>query len=234
MTTKRASKKSNGSAGRRAPKFRIRIVGFDQKPASEFTFNPLNYRRHGEVQREALRLMLGQVGWVQGVIENERTGNLIDGHARIEEAQRDDPKQLVPYLRVDLSPAEEKAVLATLDPLAGLAEIDPESLEKLYNETIADMPELDDLLADLRAPYVGRGDARYLNATDEWVGMPEFTPGELPFKIIVNFETEKARAAFATKHRLRFLKKEAKAWTTWEPFKEREDRRSLKYESAGE
>jgi hypothetical protein len=131
------------------PKFRIRITGFETKPAASFQFNPLNWRRHGDTQRDALRTMLGDVGWVQGVIENKRTGNLIDGHARIEEALRDDPKQLVPYLVVDLSPAEERAVLATLDPIGALAETDPAAVDQLYKETIAEMPDLDALLRTL-------------------------------------------------------------------------------------
>jgi hypothetical protein len=134
-------------------KFRIRITGFETKPAASFQFNPLNWRRHGDVQRDALRTMLGDVGWVQGVIENRRTGNLIDGHARIEEALRDDPKQLVPYLVVDLSPAEERAVLATLDPIGALAEVDQAALDLLYEQTIIAMPGLEELLTTLH--YAG-------------------------------------------------------------------------------
>jgi len=130
-------------------KFRIRITGFATKKASAFKFHPLNFRRHGEVQRAALRTMLGDVGWVQGVIENKRTGNLIDGHARIEEALRDDPNQAVPYVTVDLSRAEERAILATLDQIGAMAETDPAALRQLYRETIAGMPELADLLATL-------------------------------------------------------------------------------------
>jgi DNA modification methylase len=137
-------------------KFRIRITGFETKPAGAFQFNPLNWRRHGDVQRDALRTMLGDVGWVQGVIENKRTGNLIDGHARIEEALRDDPKQLVPYLVVDLSPAEERAVLATLDPIGALAEVDQAALDLLYDQTIQAMPDLEQLLDTLH--YAGAGE----------------------------------------------------------------------------
>jgi hypothetical protein len=219
--------------GRKAkPKFRSRIVGFAEKPASAFNFNPLNYRRHGEAQRQALRQMLGGIGWVQSVIENKRTGNLIDGHARIEEALRDDPKQRVPFVQVDLTAAEEKAVLATLDPLAGMAEIDPEMLDKLYQQTIASMPELEQLLGELRAPYVGRRDPGYLNSTDEWIGMPDFEAGIDPFKVIINFDTEKARDEFVKTKRLRFLRKEARTWTTWHPFKEREDRAAVQYVEA--
>jgi hypothetical protein len=130
-------------------KFRNRIKGYATKAAGEFNFNPLNYRRHGDAQRSALRTMLGDVGWVQGVIENKRTGNLIDGHARIEEALRDDPKQKVPYLVVDLSPAEERAVLATLDPIGAMAETDPAVVAQLFQETIAEMPGLEELLTAL-------------------------------------------------------------------------------------
>jgi hypothetical protein len=135
--------------GRPKPKFRIRIKGYERKAASAFKFHPLNYRRHGEVQRDAVRTMLGDVGWVQTVIENKRTGNLIDGHVRIEEALRDDPKQLVPYLIVDLSEAEEKAVLATLDPITLLADTDFKMLDQLFQETIAAMPSLDSLIRGL-------------------------------------------------------------------------------------
>jgi hypothetical protein len=141
----------------KAKKFRIRISGFEQKPASQFKFNPLNYRRHGDAQRDALRTMLGDVGWVQGVIENKRTGNLIDGHARIEEALRDDPKQSVPYLIVDLSPAEEKAVLATLDPIGAMAEVDQATLDLLYRETILGMPGMEQLLNSLHYETDGNG-----------------------------------------------------------------------------
>src|SRR5215510_9353419 len=91
--------------------WRIRIVDYSHKPADQFRFNPGSYRHHGETQRELLRAMLGDVGWVQGVVENARTGNLIDGQARIEEALRTNPKQLIPSLKVDLSPAEERAIL---------------------------------------------------------------------------------------------------------------------------
>jgi len=147
--------KRNGTGTTGKAKFRIRITGFETKPARAFKFNPLNWRRHGDIQRAALRSMLGDVGWVQGVIENKRTGNLIDGHARIEEALRDDPDQRVPYLIVDLSPAEERAVLATLDPIGALAETDPAAVDLLFTETIAAMPALEDLLTALHYDTTG-------------------------------------------------------------------------------
>ena len=122
------------------PKFKIQLQGTKTKPARAFKFNPLNYRLHGDAQRAALRTMLGDVGWVGAVLENKRTGNLIDGHARIEEALRDDPDRPVPYLVVDLTPAEEKAVLATLDPIGAMADVDPDLLDQLYRKQSSPCP----------------------------------------------------------------------------------------------
>ena len=135
-----------------------RIIGLDQKPANEFNFNPLNWRKHPDQQREILRTLLGDVGWVTGVIENVRTGNLIDGHARIEEALRDDPTQLIPYIKVDLSQREEKLVLATLDPVSALAETSVDDLDTLLEQLVAETPDLADLLSDLHGFEVGEDD----------------------------------------------------------------------------
>lgn len=135
--------------GSRPKGWKNRIVGHGEKAADQFVFNPLNYRRHPEEQRDAVRKMLGQVGWVTEVIQNVRTGNLIDGQARIEEALRQDPQQMIPFTDVDLSPEEEKAVLATLDPMTALAETDTDTLNLLIEQTIADMPDLEELLQSL-------------------------------------------------------------------------------------
>jgi hypothetical protein len=164
---------------KKAPKFKIRITGFETKPASAFKFNPLNYRRHGDAQREALRTMLGDVGWVQGVIENSRTGNLIDGHARIEEALKDDPDQVVPYLKVDLSPTEEKAVLATLDPIGAMAEVDQASYDQLSQEILNELPDLESLLASLQHPENGAG------ADDEEPPESKTVEFKRSFKIVI-------------------------------------------------
>ena len=73
---------------------------------------------------------LDQVGWVQQVMVNRRTGFVVDGHARVALAlSRDEPT--VPVLYVDLDPDEEALVLATLDPIGALAGRDDEKLRDL-------------------------------------------------------------------------------------------------------
>ena len=51
---------------------------------------------------------------------NRRTGYVIDGHARVALALTR-KEASVPVLYVDLSPDEERLVLATFDPIGALA-----------------------------------------------------------------------------------------------------------------
>jgi hypothetical protein len=111
---------------------RNRITGYD--PAvdpTELLAHPLNARRHPGAQRDALRESLGKVGWVDVVKVNSATGHVVDGHARIEEALSSGDS--VPVLYLDIDPDEERFVLATLDPIAGMATYDAEVLDLLLD-----------------------------------------------------------------------------------------------------
>ena len=90
--------------------------------------NPANFRVHPKAQQEALAGVLDQVGWVQNVLVNQRTGHVVDGHLRVGLAiSRGEPS--VPVLYVDLSPDEERLVgqevpfgrMGTADDLTGMA-----------------------------------------------------------------------------------------------------------------
>jgi DNA modification methylase len=131
--------------------WRNRIVATGERAASEFAANPLNARRHPAGQREALRGILAEVGWVTGVVENVTTGRLIDGHARIEEALGIGPDTPVPFIQVELSEDEERLMLASLDPLGALATYDRDSLEALLREVNSDSAAVQQMLADLAA-----------------------------------------------------------------------------------
>ena len=92
-----------------------------------------NWRRHPTSQREALKGILAEVGWVQGVIVNRTTNRIVDGHARVEEAITNG-ETVVPVTYVELSENEEREVLATLDPLGAMATTDAESLKRLVKD----------------------------------------------------------------------------------------------------
>jgi len=111
-----------------------RIIDYGVRPASSFTSNPSNWRRHPDRQRQALHTSLSEVGWVAPVIENRRTGYLIDGHERIWQALQIGDDTPVPYIQVDLSEDEEALVLATLDPIAYMAQTDADMLRAILDD----------------------------------------------------------------------------------------------------
>lgn len=116
--------------------WRNRIVGHGEQPASQFLGNPAQWRIHPRTQETALASVLGSIGWVQSVVVNRRTGHLIDGHLRVATALAAADETPVPFVEVDLTLAEEKAILATFDPLSALAGQDDEKLDAL----VADIP----------------------------------------------------------------------------------------------
>lgn len=104
-----------------------RIVGHGEEAPDQLLANPRNWRIHPKAQQEALEGLLGEVGWVQDVIVNRRTGHVVDGHLRVALAiSRDEP--VVPVVYVDLDEGEERLVLAALDPLAAMAITDSDQL----------------------------------------------------------------------------------------------------------
>lgn len=139
--------------------WRNRIVGSADVAPDQLLANPANWRTHPGVQRDALRGSLTEVGWVQQVMVNQRTGFVVDGHARIEEALSAGAPT-VPVLYVDLSPEEEAIVLATLDPIGAMATTDDAKLRELLADVAVDDEGLRRMLADLSpdAPKAGLTD----------------------------------------------------------------------------
>jgi DNA modification methylase len=134
-----------------------RIVGEGTEAPDQLLANPENFRRHPKPQQEALEAALSELGWIQRVIVNERTGHIIDGHLRVELAlRRDEPE--VPVLYVDLTENEERIALATLDPISGLAYHDEQQLEELLAAITTDNDELAAFLDSLGKGKKGEGD----------------------------------------------------------------------------
>ena len=108
--------------------WRNRVVGHGQVAPYQLLAHPENWRIHPTEQGDALEAVLDDVGWVKAVTVNRKTGFLVDGHLR---AMRALARGIttVPVDYVELSPAEERTILATLDPIAALAVADKEKLE---------------------------------------------------------------------------------------------------------
>lgn len=157
--------------------WRSRIVGEEDVAPDQLLANPRNWRVHPRRQQQALAGALDQVGWVQRVIVNRVTGHLVDGHLRVELAlRRGEPTLPVSY--VELSPEEEGLIVASLDPLAAMAEQDDEKLRQLLAEIEVDSAELKAALDSMATlTLAGNADADDVPAVredDVWV-----KPGEV-------------------------------------------------------
>lgn len=145
-------------------KIKDRIKSFKRVKAGDLLPNPKNWRKHPETQANALRGILAEVGWADAVLARETDSGLmlIDGHLRAEVA----PDEKIPVLVLDLDEAESDLVLATHDPLTGLAEADRERLEELLHGLNTSSPDLQAMLADL--------------AQGEGIIPPDFQPVDEP------------------------------------------------------
>lgn len=103
--------------------------------------NPLNWRQHPRRQRQAFSAFKDKVGWAGAVLVNKRTGNLLDGHMRVDEAIKNGETE-VPVLYGEWDEDQEKLILANLDPIGSLAATNQEALQSLLeanNKKISDL-----------------------------------------------------------------------------------------------
>jgi hypothetical protein len=95
--------------------------------ASQLADNPANWKFHPQEQLDALRDLIGELGWIKPLIFNERTQRLIDGHGRKTLAGPGP----VPVYIVDLPPELEAKALATLDPIGWVSRGDKTKFDAL-------------------------------------------------------------------------------------------------------
>lgn len=147
---------------------RDRIKELRRVPASELIPNPKNWRTHPEAQRQALAGVLAEIGIADAVLARELSDGrliLLDGHLRLE-AMGD---EVLPVLVLDVDEAEGDKILATLDPLAAMAEADATRLDELLRDVQTGSQALADMLTEMAE------DAGCLSAQD-----PEIVEDEIP------------------------------------------------------
>jgi DNA modification methylase len=110
--------------------WRSRIVGYGEEAPDQLLANDKNWRIHTTEQQRALSAVLNQIGIVQNVVVNQRSGKMVDGHLRAMLAISENQPR-VPVTYVDLSDEEEAVILATLDPIAAMAAKDQEIFDQL-------------------------------------------------------------------------------------------------------
>lgn len=125
-------------------KIRDRIKEFRRVKASELLPCPRNWRKHPEAQQNALRNILAEVGIADVLLVRETPNGLmlIDGHLRAET----DGDVEWPVAVLDVTEKEADLLLASVDPIAEMAEPDPEKLADLLSTLDIESEELKALL----------------------------------------------------------------------------------------
>lgn len=141
-TTKKKTPRKKAAPRNGQPARPLRL---EWRKASELDDNPRNWRRHPEQQLDAIRGVIGEVGWAGVLLFNERTGRLVDGHAR----KAISGEEEVPVIVGDWTEDQERTILATLDPIAGMAQADAVSLDALLREVNSSSIAVQELLAEL-------------------------------------------------------------------------------------
>ena len=115
--------------------------------------NPKNWRRHPRAQREALRALLAEQGYVDALLVRELPDGrfmLVNGHLRAEIT----PDTIVPVLVLDVTEEEADKILLTFDPLATMAEADAERIKTLLQTVQNSDPAVEVLLRRTAGPHL--------------------------------------------------------------------------------
>lgn len=165
--------------------WRNRIIGHGTEEPSQLLAHPANWRIHPKNQQDALSGVLNEIGWIQSVIVNQRTGFVIDGHLRVALAiSHHEPE--IPVVYVDLSDEEEALALASIDPISAMAATDKTLLDDLLRDVSSADAGVQAMLSDLAeknglafggVPEPGDGGDEFDPTPDE--GPTRCQPGDL-------------------------------------------------------
>jgi hypothetical protein len=186
--------------------------------------HPRNYREHPDAQLAHIEQSLTEHGFYRNIVV-ARDGTILAGHGVVKAARR---MQLasVPVIRLDIAPDSPQAlrVLAGDNETGHLADINDRTLLDILRD-----------VKDSDAGLLGTGydDATYAalcfvtrppdkmldKHNNEWVGMPEFEPGDRYPTLVVTFRTVEDRERYCEEFGIggRVTKRAKHAWSAWWP-----------------
>jgi len=153
----------------------------------ELKANSKNFRTHPTEQADALVGSVEDVGWIDLIKVNRNSGNIVDGHLRVEQAIANG-QALVPVVWLDLTEEEESKALLYLDPIAAMAQTDEQKINELIQSVISSPinQQVTDFLEELQAEYIRGGRtvkrARENNQAEVTSSYPAFVPAGRVFR----------------------------------------------------
>ncbi|NJJ37840.1 site-specific DNA-methyltransferase [Paenibacillus apii] len=136
----------------------IRTIPIEQINAA--AYNPRVDLQLGDPEYEKLRRSLDEFGYVDPIIWNEQTGNMVGGHQRYKVLVNEQGRTELAVSVVNLDPERERLLNLALNKVSG--RWDDEALARLLEELQAggldislsgfDADEIDDLIAEITVP----------------------------------------------------------------------------------
>lgn len=205
--------------------------------------HPQNYRAHPEDQIEQLAQSIKEHGVYKNVVV-ARDYTILAGHGAVL-ACRKLGYPTIPVYKVDCDPFSPKAIKIIIgdNSLSNLAEDDDRALTEML-KTLKESDDLfgtgfdEQMLAGLLMVTRPESEIRTMNEAAEWVGMPEYTPVDLPIRLVISFDTEERREEFMKLINATIIQKKSagvlsKTWSIWWPERQKQDLASLRFDSKG-
>jgi ParB-like chromosome segregation protein Spo0J len=193
----------------------------DIKPAK---YNPRKDLKSGDPEYEKLKKSIETFDYIDPIIWNEKTGNIIGGHQRfkvlIDRGEKD-----LDVVVVNFDEDKEKLANLALNKISGewdftlLADLFAEVDANVYDISITgfDKYELENII-NWTPGDDGKG---------EWEGMPDFnSSNELNNKLVVHFQNNEDRKAFGETIKQPITEKTN---TIWFPYRAHDKVQDLRY-----
>lgn len=160
---------------------------------SQINLNPYNPKRHSEKQIKQQKRNLRKVGYCGGILWNETTGNLIDGHRRIQAMDS--------YYKYDGSPSTDYRVKVEVINLNTKEEKEQLTYMALGN-TKADLSLVAEYLPDIDINDIGIDDA-YLQELALYTGVESVEIPIITLDDITTTYEDKKNAVKESKQRIK-------------------------------
>lgn len=198
------------------------------------TPHPRNYRKHPQSQLRHIIDSIETHGFYRNVVVAKDL-TILAGHG-VTEAALQMGLTKIPVIKMDIDPEDPRAIkLLTGDnEISNLSEVNDRLLTELLKEV---MGEQDlgltgtgfdaDQLASLVMVTRPTAEITDKNEAAEWLGMPDWEVAPAPLKVIVSFDNQEDRQAFAKALGYEFTEKTKSVWF---PDRDRDDPSSLEFE----
>lgn len=222
----------------RAKKLKLETHSAQPASIADLRPHPRNYRDHPVDQIEHIKASLREHGFYRNVVV-AKDDTILAGHGVVKACLELGIKDVM-VVRLPIDPDSPQALklLAGDNAIAGLALDDDRALTNLLKE-LADEGNLlgtgyDEMqLAALLMVSRPVSEIEDHDAAAEWVGMPDYEPGEKSLNLTITFPTKEDRGQFIEEYGIKVdYMGDKRAWSTRWPWSERKDPASVRFESA--